>query len=163
MGTLGPREALGLCSALLGHLTDGNANAPRTLWVVGDSYGHEASRRAESLCVSQYLAQLAAVIALLRAQGVRVRGALTDIGHSAAFFASALQADRVYALEQARVVAMEPRAMARVLAVPASRIAALAEDDPLIGQPVRNFAQWGAVAEVLSEAAALRVRMHASS
>jgi biotin-independent malonate decarboxylase gamma subunit len=160
-GTLGPREAHGLSAAILAHLGESDAAAPRTLWVVGDSHGHEASRRAESLCVSQYLAQLAAVIALVRSQGVRVRGALTGIGHSAAFFASALQADAVYALEEARVVAMEPAAIARVLRIPASQIDSLVEDDPLLGQPVRNFAQWGAIADVLSDASALRVRIEA--
>jgi biotin-independent malonate decarboxylase gamma subunit len=158
---LGPREAHGLSAAILAHLGESDAAAPRTLWVVGDSHGHEASRRAESLCVSQYLAQLAAVIALVRSQGVRVRGALTGIGHSAAFFASALQADAVYALEEARVVAMEPAAIARVLGIPASQIDSLVEDDPLLGQPVRNFAQWGAIADVLSDASALRVRIEA--
>ena len=158
-GTLGPREAQGLCAAILAQLAVGDAPAPRTLWVVGDSHGHEASRRAESLCISQFLAQLAAVIALVRSRGVRVRGALTDIGHSAAFFASALQADAVHALERARVVAMEPAAIARVLGIPAAQIGSLVEDDPLVGQPVRNFAQWGAVAEVLSDASALRARM----
>ena len=160
--TLGPRDAHGLSSAILAHLCDGSAASERTLWVVGDSHGHEASRGAELLCISQYLAHLAAVIALVRSRGVRVRGALTDVGHSAAFFATALQADDLYAVDQARVVAMEPAAIARVLAIPAAQIAALVEDDPMIGQPVRIFAQWGAVTEILPEASALRGRMRAS-
>ena len=160
-GTLGPREAHGLSSAILAHLDDDSATARRTLWVVGDSHGHEASRGAELLCISQYLAQLAAVIALVRSLGIRVRGALTEVGHSAAFFASALQADGLYALEQARVVAMEPAAIARVLAIPASQVASLGEDDPLIGQPVRNFARWDATAEILPDASALRARITA--
>ncbi len=92
-----------------------------------------------------------------------MRGALTGTGHSAAFFATALQADEVYALERARVVAMEPAAIARVLGLPAARIAALVEDDPLIGQPVRHFARWGAIAGILPDAAALRARMDAAS
>ncbi len=161
-GTLGPREAHGLGSAILAHLGNDGASAGRTLWVVGDSHGHEASRRAELLCISQYLAQLAAIIALVRSRGVRVHGALTDIGHSAAFFASALQADDLHALERARVIAMDPAAIARVLAVPASQIASLVEDDPLVGQPLRNFARWGAVAEILPDASALGARMRAS-
>jgi malonate decarboxylase beta subunit len=159
VGTLGPHEALELSRAIIGHVAGSTATGPRTLWIVGDSHGHEASRRAELLCLSQYLAQLAAVVALLRSQGVRVRGALTDVGHSAAFFASALQADEIYAIEHARVVAMEPAAIARVLALPAAQIAALVENDPLIGQPVRHFAHWGAIAGVLPEADALRALM----
>ncbi|HET7095899.1 MAG TPA: biotin-independent malonate decarboxylase subunit gamma [Casimicrobiaceae bacterium] len=161
-GTLGPHEAHGLSAAILAHLGNDSAAAGRTLWVVGDSQGHEASRRAELLCISQYLAQLAAIIALARSRGVRVHGALTDIGHSAAFFASALQADDLHALERARVIAMDPAAIARVLAVPASQIASLVEDDPLVGQPLRNFARWGAVADILPDASALGARMSAS-
>jgi len=152
VGTFGPREAHGLDTALLAHLADRvEAGAP-TLFLVGDSYGHEASRNAEMLCVSQYLAQHAAVVALLRAQRVRVRGLLTGVGHSAAFFANALQAQEVYALADARVVAMEPAAIARVIRLPEREIAALIESDPLLGQPVRHFARWGGIAEILPDA-----------
>lgn len=152
IGTFGPREAHGLDAALLAHLADHvEAGAP-ILFLVGDSYGHEATRNAESLCVSQYLAQHAAVVALLRARKVRVRGLLTGVGHSAAFFANALQAQEVYALADARVVAMEPAAIARVTRLPEREIAALIENDPLLGQPVRHFARWGGIAEILPDA-----------
>jgi biotin-independent malonate decarboxylase gamma subunit len=152
LGTFGPREAHALDAALLAHLADGGERERATLIVVGDSQGHEATRAAEALCVAQYLAQHAAVLALLRAQGVRVTGLLTDTGHSAAFFASALQATRVYALAEARVVAMEPASIARVTKLDAARLAALIEDDPLLGQPVRHFAAWGGIAGILPDA-----------
>jgi biotin-independent malonate decarboxylase gamma subunit len=157
VGTFGPREAHGLDAALLAHLADGTAETPRTVFLVGDSYGHETSREAESLCVSQYLAQHAAVVALLRTRGVRVRGLLTGIGHSAAFFANALQAQEVYALESSRVVAMEPAAIARVTRLPVGEVAALLENDPLLGQPVRQFARWGGIDEILPDAARERL------
>ena len=103
------------------------------------------------------------MVALARSEGVRVRGALTAIGHSAAFFATALQADEVYALERSRVVAMEPAAIARVLGLPAAQIDALVESDPLIGHPVRQFARWGAIAAILPDARALRALMNGES
>jgi hypothetical protein len=152
VGTFGPREAHGLDTALLAHLAADAGDEPRTVFLVGDSYGHETSRAAEALCVSQYLAQHAAVVALLRAHGVRVRGLLTGVGHSAAFFANALQAQEVYALENSRVVAMEPSAIARVIRMPEGKIAALLETDPLLGQPVRQFAHWGGIDEILPDA-----------
>jgi malonate decarboxylase beta subunit len=156
VGTFGPREAHGLDAALLVQLLGGDAMDPgaaqRTVFLVGDSFGHEASRAAETLCVSQYLAQHAAVVALLRDRGVRVRGLLTGIGHSAAFFANALQAQEVYALEGSRVVAMEPAAIARVTRLPEASIAALLETDPVLGQPVRQFAHWGGIDEILPDA-----------
>ena len=152
VATFGPREAHGLDAALLAHLADHAAGDAPTLFLVDDSHGHEVSRNAEALCVSQYLAQHAAVVALLRARNVRVRGLLTGIGHSAAFFANALQAQEVYAVAGARVVAMEPVAIARVLRIPEQEIAAQIENDPLIGHPVRHFAHWGGIAEILPDA-----------
>ena len=77
---------------------------------------------------------------------------LTGTGHSAAFFANALQADRVSALPGARVVAMEVPAMARVLRLDPAKLAALVEDDPLLGQPVRHFAALGG-ATIVGESA----------
>jgi biotin-independent malonate decarboxylase gamma subunit len=157
LGTFGPREAHGLDAALLVNLAASAPAAARTVFLVGDSYGHEVSRHAEALCVAQYLAQHAAVLALLRAQGVRLRGLLTGTGHSAAFFANALQAPEVYAVAGARVVAMEPAAVARVTRLPESELAALIENDPLLGQPVRHFARWGGIAEILPDADPVRL------
>ncbi len=54
-------------------------------------------------------------------------------------------------LADARVVAMEPAAVARVTRLPASELAALIENDPLLGQPVRHFARWGGIAEILPD------------
>jgi hypothetical protein len=146
--TLGPREMHAQDAALLAQLADREENET-TLIQSGDSLGHEASRNAEALCISQYFAQHAAVLALLRSRGVRIRGLLTTLGHSAAFFATALQADEVYALSGARVVAMEAAAIARVLRLPETEIAALVESDPVIGQPVANFARWGGITQIL--------------
>lgn len=157
-GTLGPREAHAQDDALLAHLADRDAPDAPLLIHVGDSSGHEASRSAESLCISQFLAQHAAVLALLRSRGVRIRGLLTTLGHSAAFFATALQADEVYALSSARVVAMDPAAIARVLRLPEREIAALVENDPLVGQPVVQFARWGGITAILPDDDPRRLR-----
>ena len=70
-------------------------------------------------------------------------GVVTGVGHSAAFFANALQADRVYALPGSRVVAMEPPAMARVTGMDAAMLARAIDDDPLLGHPVRHLAALG--------------------
>ena len=153
LGTFGPREAHALDAALLAHLADSGDRAGTTLFVVSDSAGHEATRGAEAICVAQYLAQHAAVLALLRAQGVRVAGLLTGSGRGAAFFADGLQGTTVYALASARVIAMEPAAIARVTGLDARRLDEFIESDPLVGAPVRHFAAWGGIDAVLPDLA----------
>jgi malonate decarboxylase gamma subunit len=144
----GPEEAHALDTVLLRTFASRDDCAGSTLVVIEDSTGHAISRAAELMFVSRYLGHHAATLALLRARGVRIVGLLTGTGHSAAFFANALQAPAVVALADARVVAMEPAAIARVTRLPAEKIAALIEGDPLVGHPVRQFASWGGVDEV---------------
>ena len=151
LGTFGPREAHALDAALLAHLVDSGDRARAMLFVVSDSAGHEATRNAEAICVAQYLAQHAAVLSLLRAQGVRVTGLLTGSGRGAAFFANGLQATKLYALPSARVIAMEPSVIARVTGLDARRLDELIESDPLVGSPVRHFAACGGVDAVLPD------------
>ena len=141
-GTFGPSEAHSLDAALLETFAASLRRTHETLVLLGDSGGHEVSRRAEALCVSQFLAQHAAVLALLRARGVRLRGLLSGLGHSAEFFSHVLQATEATALAGARVVAMEPAALARVTRLPERELAAMIENDPLLGHPVRHFARW---------------------
>jgi malonate decarboxylase beta subunit len=150
-GSFGPFEANALDASLLANFPPGGPDRKATLVLLGDSEGHEVSLRAEALCVSQYLAQHAAVLALLRARGVRVRGLLTGVGHSAEFFTHVLQAPEIGAFANARVVAMEPAAIARVTRLPERELAALIERDALLGHPVRHFAQWAGIADLLPE------------
>jgi hypothetical protein len=127
-----------------------------TLVVTEDSNGHEVSRAAETRFDSRLLAQHAAVLAHLRQCGVRVTGLLCGRGHSAAFFVNALQAPRLVAIADARVIAMEPAAIARVTG---RDVAALIDDDPLLGQPVRHLAALGGVDRVADAADALDVAL----
>lgn len=156
-GSFGPSEANALDASLLATFARNDVDPAPTLLLLGDSAGHEVSLRAEALCVSQYLAQHAAVLALLRARGVRLRGLLTGVGHSAEFFTHVLQAPEIGALANARVVAMEPAAIARVTRLPERELAALIENDALLGHPVRHFAQWAGIADILPEADSARL------
>ncbi|MGE5169978.1 MAG: biotin-independent malonate decarboxylase subunit gamma [Rudaea sp.] len=146
---LGAADAHALDDALLTHLLAARKRERTPLVLVEDSAGHVVSRAAEMRLISQFLAHHAAVLALLRSRGRRLVGLLAGTGHSAAFFANALQAPRLYALEGARVVAMEPSAVARVTGLPARD---LIENDPLLGQPVRHFAAQGGVAAIIPDA-----------
>jgi len=127
-----------------------------TLVLTEDSTGHDVSRAAEARVDSTRLAHHAAVLALLRARGVRIVGWLCGTGHSAAFFVNALQAPRLVASPHARVVAMDPAAIARVTG---REVHALVDDDPLLGQPARHLAALGGVDAFVADAAALRAEL----
>ena len=144
---IGPADMHALDAALLVHVANGDDDLPIVL--VEDSAGHAVSRASEMKLISQYLAHHAAVLALLRARGRRLVGLLAGTGHSAAFFANALQAPALYALDSSRVVAMEASTVARVTGIPA---ATLIESDPLLGQPVRHFAAQGGVSAIIERA-----------
>lgn len=144
---IGPADAHAQDDALLANVVP-IADKRTTLVLVEDSAGHAISRAAEMKLVSQFLAHHACVLGLLRARGARLVGLLAGVGHSAAFFANALQAPTVYALPDARVVAMDPSAVSRVTGIASD---ALVDDDPLLGQPVRHFAAQGGV-KIVGEA-----------
>jgi len=139
-GAMGASEAAGIDTALLAALDGGRM---RSVLLVEDSHGHEVSVAAERAGLSLVLANHACVLGLLRSRGRGVATHLAGIGHSAAFFAHGLQAQRIEADAGARVVAMDAPGMARVLKLDPARLAALLEDDPLLGQPARHFAALG--------------------
>jgi biotin-independent malonate decarboxylase gamma subunit len=118
------------------------------LVVIEDSPGHAATRIAEAIGVSEYLAAHAARLAVLQWEGRAVLGLLAGCGHSAAFFVNALQAATLDALAGARIEAMAPDAIARVTRLTADALAALIEEDALMGQPVRHLAALGGVARI---------------
>ena len=138
--TFGPQDVLAIDAELLACL---DAGGLASVTILEDSLGHEPTRAAELAGLSQLLAHHSCVLGMLRSRGVRIDARLVGTGHSAAFFANALQADRIEALPEARVVAMDAPAMARVLRLDPAKLAALVEDDPLLGHPVRHFAALG--------------------
>jgi malonate decarboxylase beta subunit len=151
-----PAVAVAIAAALDDGLAPG---AP--LVVVEDSPGHAATRAAEALGVSEYLAAHAARIALVQQEGSVVLGLLAGCGHSAAFFVNALQAATLDALAGARIEAMAPQAIARVTRLPATALAALIEGDALMGQPVRHLEALGGAARTHADltSAALLARV----
>jgi malonate decarboxylase beta subunit len=132
----------------LAHERGAALDAAPMLVLLEDSRGHAATPAAERAFLSRYLAHHACVLGVLRGRGVRTVGVLAGVGHSAAFFANALQADALLALPGARVVAMNPDALARVTGLDAARAV---EDDPMLGHPVRHFAALGGIAAMLDD------------
>lgn len=147
--TLGPADAHALDSALLASMASTGRGERTPLVIVEDSAGHAVSRAAEMRMISQFLAHHAAVLALIRARGRRLIGALVGVGHSAAFFSNALQAPVLYALPSSRVVAMDPSSVARVTGL---SVDSMTDGDALLGHPVRHFASVGGVTAIIREA-----------
>jgi len=146
--SLGAAEAHAIDAALLRNFAALNRPAQPALVVVEDSAGHAVSRAEEMRFVSGFLALHAATLALLRAAGCRLTGLLAGTGHSAAFFANAMQCPTLLAFERARVVAMEPSALSRVTGIDPQ---AMIESDPLLGHPVRHFAAQGGIAAFVGD------------
>lgn len=138
VGDVAAQELIGVDAALRA-LPHGVA----TLVIVEHSRGHAASVAAERVALSRYFAHHALVLAGLRARGVAIVGVVDGVGHSAAFFANALQADRLYASRRSRIVAMEPPALARITGMDPRVLARAIEDDPQLGHPARHFAALG--------------------
>ena len=142
-----PAALAALDHALLAHVGRPGDEGPALLVLIEDSAGHDASVAAERAGLSHHLAQHAAVLALMRTRGVRIVGVLTGVGHSAAFFVNALQADVRLALADARVVAMAPEAIRRVTGVSGD-----GDDDPMLGQPVRHLVAQGGIDALIEDA-----------
>jgi hypothetical protein len=145
--------------ALLAHVVRRRNDSPARLVILEDSAATDVSRAAEATLLSRALAGTACVLGVARTRGVRIIGALLGTGHSAAFFANALQADALCAVPSARVIAMPPQAIARVTGVAAGD---LIEDDPMLGHPVRHFAALGGVDALLPDASASNVLLFAA-
>ena len=103
-GTFGPSEAHSLDAALLENVRRHRCVRETKRWrSLGDSGGHEVSRRAEALCVSQFLrASTPPCSRWLRSRGVRRARVLTGLGHSAEFFSHVLQAPKRWRSRRAR-------------------------------------------------------------
>ncbi|MEP7207805.1 MAG: biotin-independent malonate decarboxylase subunit gamma [Casimicrobiaceae bacterium] len=149
---LDPQRLTSLDTALLRHVLRAARTDGATLVLVEDSLGHEPSVTAESIGIARFLAHHAAVLALLRAAGVRVVGVLVGQGHSAAFFVNALQAEMLHVLASATVVAMDPRNVARVTRLDAEALEACIAEDPALGHPAPLLVHWDPAIAVAQEA-----------
>jgi malonate decarboxylase beta subunit len=139
---VGPSRALAMTAAVL-QFIERHRGKPATLLILEDSTGHEPSRHAEDVGLSRLLAHHAASLAVAKLENHRIIAVLAGTGHSAAFFVNALQAHELHALPGARILAMDPAAVARVTHLSTTQLDALLEDDDLLGQPVRHLQVLG--------------------
>ena len=145
---VGPSRALAMTAAVL-QFIERHRGKPATLVILEDSTGHEPSRHAEAAGLSRLLAHHAASLAVAKLESHRIIAVLAGTGHSAAFFVNALQAHELHALRGARVLAMDPAAVARVTHLSPAQLDGLLEDDDLLGQPARHLQALGGLSGML--------------
>lgn len=117
----------------------------RPILLLVDTQGQRLRRRDELLGINRYMAHLGLCIELARQRGHRVIGLVYDQALSGGFITSGLIADACYALPEAEIRVMRLPAMARVTKIDESRLAALAESNPVFAPGVANYVAMGGV------------------
>lgn len=117
----------------------------RPILLLVDTQGQRLRRRDELLGINRYMAHLGLCIELARQRGHRVIGLVYDQALSGGFITSGLIADACYALPEAEIRVMRLPAMARVTKIDESRLAALAESNPVFAPGVENYVAMGGV------------------
>ncbi len=117
----------------------------RAILLLVDTQGHRLRRRDELLGINRSMAHMGLCIELARQRGHRVLGLVYDQALSGGFITSGLIADACYALPEAEIHVMRLPAMARVTKIDESRLAALAESNPVFAPGVENYVAMGGV------------------
>lgn len=120
------------------------------LLVIVDSGGQQATHQAELLGLNRYFAHLIKSIQFKRHTGSRVFGLVTGKALGGAFIATALNAEKIYALPEAQISVMWLEAMSKVTKIPLSRLEELSKTSPIFAPGAENFYQLGAVEQILT-------------
>lgn len=138
-----------LAHRLAGAALDAARHHPgRPILLLIDSAGQRLSLRDELLGLNGYLAHLAQCLDLARRQGSRIIGLIWSEAASGALLATSLLADACYALPNAGIRVMDPRAMARVTRLAPEKLEALNGASPASAPGVGSFLRLGAIRAV---------------
>ncbi|APW37550.1 biotin-independent malonate decarboxylase subunit gamma [Rhodoferax koreense] len=122
-----------------------HAHPGRAILLLVDTQGQRLRRRDELLGINRYMAHMGLCIELARRRGHRVLGLVYDQALSGGFITSGLIADACDALPEAEIRVMRLPAMARVTKIDESRLAQLAEANPVFAPGVENYVAMGGV------------------
>ncbi|MEY4415520.1 MAG: hypothetical protein RIQ53_2813 [Pseudomonadota bacterium] len=117
----------------------------RAIVLLIDTQGQQLRRQDELLGIHRAMAHLGQCIDLARRRGHRVLGLVYDQALSGGFITSGLMADACDALPQAEIRVMRLPSMARVTKLPESRLAELAQSNPVFAPGVEHYVAMGGV------------------
>ena len=118
--------------------------------IILDTGGQQATHQAELLGLNRYYAHLIKALHFKRHQECRVFALVIGKALGGAFIATALNAQRIYALPSAQISVMWLEAMSRVTKIPLAKLQELSKTSPIFAPGAENFYLLGAVAEILS-------------
>ncbi len=120
------------------------------LLIIVDSGGQQATHKAELLGLNRYFGHLIKTIQFKRYNGSRVFGLVIGQALGGAFIATALNAEKIYALPEAQISVMWLEAMARVTKIPLAKLEELSKTSPIFAPGAENFYKLGAVEQILA-------------
>lgn len=126
-------------------------NSPsRPICIIVDTAGQKASHGAELLGINSYFAHLIACFNLARAQGHKIFALVYGKALGGAFIATALNADYIFALDEAEIAVMWLDAMSRVTRVPIDKLEELSKTSAIFAPGAENYVRLGALEAVIS-------------
>lgn len=122
------------------------------LLIIVDTGGQKTTHHAELLGLNRYFAHLIKTIHLARSKGARVFAVVNGKALGGAFIATALNAEKIYALADAEIAVMWLEAMSRVTKIPLQKLQELSKTSAIFAPGAENFVKLGAVESILAPA-----------
>lgn len=123
---------------------------PKTNFIIIiDSGGQMTTRHAELIGLNRYLAHVAKVIHFGRSLGYRFFGLVSGKALGGAFIATALNCEKIYALDSAEIAVMWLEAMSRVTKIPLEKLQELSKTSAIFAPGAENFVKLGVVEKML--------------
>jgi len=119
------------------------------LLIILDTGGQQVTHKAELLGINRYFAHLAKAIHYARLDGISVYALVSGGALGGAFIATALNAQKIYALPSAQIAVMWLEAMSRVTKVPLAKLQELSQDSPIFAPGAENFYKLGVIESIL--------------
>lgn len=140
-----------MCCDLAQFILEEIKQKPKTNFIFFvDTSGQQTTHFAELIGLNRYMAHLAKTLHYARSIGARVFGVVYGKALGGAFIATALNAEKIYALNSAQIAVMWLDAMSRVTKVPLEKLQQLSETSPIFAPGAENFVKLGAVEAVLA-------------
>lgn len=140
-----------MCQQLAEFILTRTAENPSiNLLVLVDTAGQKTTHFAELIGLNRYFAHLAKTLHFVRSEGARVFGLVYGKALGGALVATALNAEKIYALNTAEIAVMWLDAMSRITKIPLERLQELSKSSAIFAPGAENFVKLGAVAAILT-------------